>query len=153
MPMVMIQIHSELLEFIRLLNLARVRYLLVGGYAVGYHGYDRPTPNFDLWVRTDRVNAQHVVQALERFGFVHAVFSSILFQQKNRIISVGNPPLMIQIHTTLTGIDFDESWQSRVRQRLYGANVNIICLKQLRANKTATGRLKDLADLESLPPK
>ena len=95
-------------EFLRLLNGQHVEYLLIGGYAVSYHGYPRSTADMDIWIATSEQNAARTVAALEAFGFTGANLSPHLFDKPDQITRLGNPPLRIEILTTISGLDFDE---------------------------------------------
>ncbi len=138
-------------EFLRLLNSFGVEYLVVGGYAVGYYGYPRATADMDLWVRVARDNADRLVTVLRAFGFDTPALSADLFLQDNQVIRLGNPPFRIEILTTVSGVQFSECYPSRVTVRLDDLDVPLINLHDLKANKRAAGRHKDLDDLEHLP--
>ena len=138
-------------EFLKLLNEKNVRYLLIGGYAVGYHGYPRATNDMDVWIAVHPDNAQRVVDVLKEFGFDHPELTPDLFLKENKIIRMGNPPMRLEISTGISGVDFEESYASKIMDTIDGVQVNIIDLPHLKANKKAAGRLKDLADLENLP--
>jgi hypothetical protein len=138
-------------EFLKLLNGKGVRYLLIGGYAVGYHGYPRATGDMDVWIAVHPDNAQKMVTVLKDFGFDHADLTPELFLQKNKIIRMGHPPMRLEISTGISGVEFDECYNSRIVDTLDEVEVNIIDLPHLKANKKAAGRFKDLADLENLP--
>ena len=138
-------------EFLKLLNEKGVKYLLIGGYAVGYHGYPRATGDMDVWIAIHPENAQKMVAVLKDFGFDNPELTPELFLQKNKIIRMGHPPMRLEISTGISGVEFEECYNSRVVDMLDGVEVNIIDLPHLKANKKAAGRLKDLADLENLP--
>jgi hypothetical protein len=138
-------------EFLKLLNEKNVRYLLIGGYAVGYHGYPRATNDMDVWIAVHPDNAKKLVVVLREFGFDLPELTPELFLNENKIIRMGNPPMRLEISTGISGVDFEESYASKIVDILDGVEVNIIDLPHLKANKKAAGRLKDLADLENLP--
>ncbi len=138
-------------EFLKLLNEKSIRYLLIGGYAVGYHGYPRATGDMDVWVAIHPDNAQKMVAVLKEFGFDHPELTTELFLQKNKIIRMGHPPMRLEISTGISGVEFDECYASKIIDMIDEVEVNIIDLPHLKANKKAAGRLKDLADLENLP--
>jgi hypothetical protein len=146
-----IELPLDFKEFLRLLNEKGVRYLLIGGYAVGYHGYPRATNDMDIWIAVNPENAERAVTVLREFGFDLPELTASLFQKENKIIRMGNPPLRIEISTGISGVDFEECFRTRVLDSLDDVQVNIIDLAHLKANKKASGRLKDLADLENLP--
>ena len=138
-------------EFLRLLNAHEVEYLMIGGYAVGYHGYPRATVDMDIWIAADPANAEKVVAVLREFGFESPELAPDLFLRENRIIRMGEPPLRIEISTGIDGVTFDECYQERIADLVDGVVVNLINLRHLRINKKASGRAKDTADLENLP--
>lgn len=138
-------------EFLKLLNEKNVRYLLIGGYAVGYHGYPRATNDMDVWVAVHPDNARRIVDVLKDFGFDLPELTPDLFLKENKIVRMGNPPMRLEISTGISGVEFEESYASKIVDTLDGVEVNIIDLTHLKANKKAAGRLKDLADLENLP--
>jgi hypothetical protein len=138
-------------EFLKLLKEYEIRYLLIGGYAVGYHGYARATSDMDIWVAIHPDNAQKIVTVLKVFGFDHPDLSAELFLQENKIIRMGMPPVRLEITTSISGVEFDECYQARVVDKLDGVEVNLIDLENLKKNKKASGRSKDIADLEKLP--
>jgi len=138
-------------DFLKLLNSRQVEYLLVGGYAVGYYGYVRATVDMDIWIASHPRNAEKMVEVLREFGFAVAGLSAELFLKENNIIRMGVPPFRLEVLTTISGVTFVECFQERVTATLDGIEVNLISLKHLKANKKASGRLKDLTDLEYLP--
>ncbi|MBI3361701.1 MAG: hypothetical protein HY023_11395 [Chloroflexi bacterium] len=141
---------SDFKEFLKLLNANRVEYLLIGGYAVGYHGYPRATDDIDFWIAVSPDNAGRVVAALQEFGFDVPELSADLFLKESSIIRMGRPPVRIEISTSISGVTFADCYAERVIDVLDDVEVNIISLKHLQENKKAAGRLKDLADLEYL---
>jgi hypothetical protein len=100
-------------EFLRLLNSNQVEYLLVGGYAVGYHGYPRATSDMDIWVAANKQNGAKLVSVLKEFGFDLPELSSELFQDPNKVIRMGLPPIRIELITSIDGVSFDECYLSR----------------------------------------
>jgi hypothetical protein len=135
-------------EFLRLLNSHDVEYLLVGGYAVNYYGYPRATADLDIWIAIDPVNAGKMAGALGKFGFEQA--TSSLLQEPGKIIRMGVPPIRIEVLTSISGVDFPTCFRNRLIADIDGVSANLISLPDLKANKKAAGRLKDLADLEQL---
>jgi hypothetical protein len=138
-------------EFLRLLNASSVDYLLIGGHAVAFHGYPRATADLDVWVAMSPANAERIVDALREFGFDVDALVPALFQKPDAIVRFGLPPMRIEVLTTLSGVTFDECHRERVPAVIDGIPVDVISLRHLRINKQASGRLKDLADLEHLP--
>lgn len=142
---------NDFKEFLKLLNAHQVEYLLIGGYAVGYHGYPRATADMDIWIATNPANADRIVAALKEFGFNAAELSPQLFLKEWQIVRLGVPPVRIEIATTVSGVSFAECYNQRVVDVLDGVKVNLISLNHLKLNKKAAGRHQDLADLENLP--
>ncbi len=134
-----------------MLNDFRVEYLLIGGYAVAYHGYTRTTGDLDLWVAVDPDNAQSIVEAVGAFGFAVPNLSVELFLRPGKIVRMGVAPIRIAIMTSVSGLDFATAYSSRVDALIDGVSVTVIALEDLKANKRASGRLKDLDDLDHLP--
>jgi hypothetical protein len=138
-------------EFLRLLNSKQVEYLLIGGYAVGYYGYPRATADIDIWIAINPDNAQKVVAAIDEFFGVRLQDATPeLFLQENKVARMGVPPFRIEVLTTISGVGFPECYAERVVDTLDDVQVTIISLKHLKLNKKASGRLKDLNDLEHL---
>lgn len=142
---------TDFKDFLRLLRAHRVEYLLIGGYAVGYHGYVRATADMDLWIARTAENAERLVAVLSEFGFPNATSVRSALETENQIIRMGVPPLRIELATTISGVDFDTCYRERMTDEIDGVPVDIINLARLKENKRASGRLKDLADLEQLP--
>jgi predicted nucleotidyltransferase len=138
-------------EFLRLLNTHNVEYLLIGGYAVGYHGYPRATNDMDIWIAIHPDNAERMVTVLRGFGFETPDLSPELFLQDHSMVRLGLPPMRIEVLTTISGVEFAACYAARVTTMIDGVKVNLISLSDLKVNKQASGRYKDLDDLEHLP--
>lgn len=124
----------------------------MGGYAVGYHGYPRATGDIDIWVSSKRDNAQRLVRALARFGFHQNSLSIELFCKEQSVVRMGVPPVRIDLLTSVSGVSFEGCYINRVEGVLDDVKVSLINLENLRQNKRASARAKDLGDLEYLPP-
>lgn len=138
-------------EFLRLLNVHGVEYLLIGGYAVSYHGYPRATQDLDVWIAISPANAQRMVAALREFGFAVPDLSPDPFLRERSVVRMGVPPMRIEMVTTISGVRFEECYPQRAMDILDGVEVALISLHHLKANKRASGRYRDLDDLEHLP--
>ena len=138
-------------EFLACLTARDVRFLVIGGHAVGFHGYPRATADLDVWVDAEPKNAELLLQALIDFGFGLPDVKAEMFLQKDRIIRMGVPPNRIEIMTGIDGVGFANAYQNRVKGETEGLILSYISLPDLKANKRASGRNKDLADLENLP--
>ncbi len=138
-------------EFLKLLNDAEVQYLLIGGYAVGFHGYPRATADMDIWVSNSPDNATKLVDVFRQFGIQDENLTPALFQERGKIIRMGAPPMRIEVLTDIDGVAFADCYAARVVAEIDGQVVHLISRDHLRENKKASGRHKDLDDLEHLP--
>lgn len=138
-------------EFLKSLNANHVDYLLVGGYAVGLHGYPRATIDLDVWVRPERDNARRVIKALRMFGFETTSLTEELFINPDSVVRLGVPPFRIEIMTAIDGVQFDPCHSRADTFDVEGLSIPVISLSDLKTNKRAAGRHKDLNDLENLP--
>jgi predicted nucleotidyltransferase len=143
-------LNQDFREFIQSLNDNHVRYLVVGGYAVAFHGHPRYTKDIDVWIEMSAENASNVVAALEQFGFGSLGLRESDFLTPDQVIQLGHPPSRIDLLCTVSGVSFAECYESRVMVEIDGVPVNFINLENLRKNKAASGRHQDLADLENL---
>jgi len=143
-------LNQDFKEFIQSLNDNGVRYLVIGGYAVAFHGHPRYTKDMDVWVGMDAENAANIVKALDQFGFASLGLQASDFTAPDQIIQLGYPPNRIDMITTAPGVDFDACYASRVQEEIDGIQVNFIDLESLKRNKKAVGRHQDLADIENL---
>ncbi len=138
-------------ELLKLLNANGVRYLLIGGYAVGFHGYPRATNDLDIFIAKDLENAQRLVKSLIDFGFGTDEISPSLFMQEKSIVRMGVEPLKIEFANFISGIEFEKAYRDKITGVIDEIKINIISLQHLKINKKASGRYKDLNDLENLP--
>jgi hypothetical protein len=136
---------------LKLLKEHNVRYLLIGGYAVGYHGYPRATADMDIWVAIHPDNANRIVSVLKEFGLDVPELTPQLFLQEKQIIRMGVPPVRLELTTSISGVEFDACYKRRIVAELDDVEVNLISLDDLKTNKKASGRSKDITDLEKLP--
>ncbi len=143
-------LNKDFKEFIELLNKNRVKYLVVGGYAVALHGYPRYTKDLDVWIELTPENASNILKALEKFGFGSLDLKQDDFLKEDQIIQLGYPPNRIDIMTSLKDLTFKDCFDTRVKVEIEGVQINFIGLDNLKKNKRAVGRLQDLADLENL---
>ena len=138
-------------EFLKLLNSSGIEYLLIGGYAVGYHGYPRATADLDIWIAIGSENARNMMAVLKEFGFDLPQLRVEIFESEDQLIRLGRPPIQIEILTTISGVEFAECYAGRIDDNIDGVPAKIISLEHLKKNKRASGRHQDLADLEHLP--
>ena len=149
--MAQIELHPDFKDFLRLLNSHGVEYLVVGGYAVGYHGYPRATGDMDIWIAVNEANAAKAAKTLRDFGMSERDVTKDLFTAKDKVIRMGVPPVRIEVITTASGVDFDDCYSRREIIEIDGIPVTFIALDDLRVNKRACGRHRDMEDLEHLP--
>jgi hypothetical protein len=139
-------------EFVGLLNAHQVEYLVVGGYAVALHGHPRFTGDLDVWVNPNAGNAARLLKVLDEFGFGGFHLKIEDFTTEGRVLQMGHPPFRIDLLTTVDGVRFGDCWPGRVTVQYEDQLVHFIGLEDLRKNKKAVGRPKDLDDLSNLGP-
>lgn len=144
---------ERLQRVLGLLDSKQIEYLVVGGYAVAFHGYPRATGDIDIWVAVHKENAAKLTSALKEFGFNVPELREEIFLEKEKNIRMGVPPLRIEILTTIDGVEFKECYRNKKSIVVDGVEVNFISLEDLKKNKKASGRHKDLDDLEHFEQK
>ena len=137
-------------EFVALLNENKVEYLIVGGYAVGMHGYPRYTGDLDIWINATLENARRVVKVLAEFGFASFGLTEEDFIKPGNVIQMGYPPFRIDLLTKIDGVEFEECYKNRLIVQTDNLSLQVIGIDELKVNKEATGRLKDAEDLRNL---
>lgn len=138
-------------EFVALLNAHGAEYLVVGGYAMAVHGRPRQTGDLDIWLKRSPENALRVMAALQDFGFGELGLSVADFEVPDQVVQLGYPPFRIDLLTAIDGVDFAAAWPSRFEYRLDDQTIPFIGLDTLKENKRASGRPRDIDDLENLP--
>ena len=144
------EVQPDFKELLALLNAHGIEYVIVGGYALAFHGAPRYTGDLDIMVRADSENAALIIKALDQFGFGDAGLTPDDFQHPEKVVQLGVPPVRVDILTSLTGVSSDEAFSSRVEGTYGGVPVYFLGRDQLVANKRALGRKRDLADIEAL---
>jgi hypothetical protein len=142
--------NPDFVDLLRAFAAADVRYLIVGAYALAVHGRARATGDLDVWVDATPENAARVMRALENFGAPLADIREADFARPGIVYQMGVPPGRIDLLTELTGVAFADAWPNRVRRPFGDLEVDFIDRATFVRNKRATGRLKDLSDLEGL---
>jgi len=137
-------------ELLLAFNANDVEYLVVGAHALAVYGHVRATKDIDVWVRSEKKNASKVLRALSAFGAPHAELSENDLTTPGTIFQIGLPPLRVDILTEIDGVNFDDAWPERVDTTFGSISIHVISRHHLIANKRATGRLQDLADIERL---
>jgi hypothetical protein len=133
-----------------LFNTHKVKYMIVGGYALAYHGVPRYTGDIDIYVKPDSQNAESIMKALDEFGFGSVGLTIEDFENQNKVIQLGVPPVRIDIITSVSGVSWKDAFLSCVDGKYGDVPVKYIGLDELIINKRTTGRKKDLSDLEAL---
>lgn len=144
------EIQTDFKELLELLNVHSVDYMIVGGYALAFHGAPRYTGDIDIFIRADNENAERIMKALEEFGFgsVGIEMSDFIFE--NKVVQLGVPPVRVDIITSISGVTWDEAFSSRIEGEYGDVPVYFIGIDQFIKNKRSIGRKKDMADLEAL---
>ena len=143
-------LNRDFSEFIACCVAREVRFLIVGGYALAAHGHPRFTKDLDVWVWLDAANAEHLVAALQDFGFGSLGLTAADFDEPDVVVQLGQAPHRIDLLTSIDGVEFDDCWPARVAVDVGGMAVPFIDVDHLVINKRASGRLQDLADVEAL---
>lgn len=143
-------LNPDFKEFFQLLNANNARYLIIGGYAVAYHGYPRYTKDIDIWIETSSDNAKKVIKTLRDFGFESLGLKEDDFLEGDTVIQLGHPPNRIDLIMGAPGVNFNTCYKSRVEEEIDGVCLPFIDLKNLKEQKRASGRHQDLADIQNL---
>jgi predicted nucleotidyltransferase len=143
-------LNPDFKEFLQLLNVHEVRYLIVGGYAVAFHGHPRYTKDLDVWLWVDPTNSKKIVSALNDFGFDSLGLTEQDFLNPVNVFQLGYPPVRIDLAMSISGVEFDSCFTHKVVTEIDGISVNFIGLEDLKVNKRASGRYIDLDDIENL---
>ncbi len=146
----MIEFPRDFKEILQLLKSNEIEYLVIGGYAVGYHGYPRATGDMDIWIAINEKNALKMVEALKEFGFDLPEVKKELFLKEEKVIRMGVPPMRLEILTSIDGVRFDTCFKNRVIADFGDFKVNFISKGDLLINKRSSGRPQDLVDFDKL---
>ncbi|MFA5689210.1 MAG: hypothetical protein WC959_08705 [Kiritimatiellales bacterium] len=144
------ELQSDFKELLGLLNAHGVEYLIVGGYALAFHGAPRFTGDLDIFIKTSPVNAGKVHAALNEFGFDSVGLKPEDFAAADQVIQLGVPPVRIDFVTSIDGVKWEDAWTGRVPGTYAGVPVQFLGRTEFLQNKKVSGRLKDLADIEAL---
>lgn len=142
--------NSEFKELLNLFEKYKVRYLIVGGYAVMKYSEPRYTKDIDVWIATDAENAKLIYASLKEFGAPLANLTPNDFTQKDYFYQMGKPPLRVDVMMSIPGVEFESAWENRVIVKLDGFDISFISRADLIAAKTASGRPQDNIDVEKL---
>ena len=144
------EIQPDFRDLLELFNSHKVKYIIVGGYALAFHGAPRYTGDIDIFVASNAKNAERIFSALKDFGFGSVGLTPADFNKPGQIIQLGVPPVRIDIVTSITGVSWEEAESNQVKGNYGDIRVQYIGREQLIVNKKDVGRKKDLADLEAL---
>lgn len=144
------ELDKDFREFIELLNEHEVKYLIIGGYAVNFHGYPRYTKDIDFWLWMTQPNIKNLIKAIQGFGFGGLNLKMEDFMNPENIIQLGYEPYRIDLLVDVEGVDFEECYKRRIETELDGTEVKFLSLRDLITAKKKAGRLQDLADAEQL---
>lgn len=144
-------LNQDFQEFVELFVAHDVEFLIVGGYALAAHGHPRYTKDLDVWVWLSPENAQRIINAIEEFGFGGLGLTAADFQEPDVMVQLGQEPQRIDILTYASGLDFSDAYKNRVYITIGEVQVPFISSDDLRTNKLATGRPRDIADVADLP--
>ena len=147
----MIHLPLDFRDLLTFLNDERVEYLVVGGYAVNHYAEPRTTGDIDIWLGNAPANEEALQRALRRFGFSESALQQPVFTKTSDILRFGAPPFRVELFLMIAGVDFNDCYPRRTIVDAGKLAIPLIALADLRTNKQAAGRPKDLADLEGLP--
>jgi hypothetical protein len=148
----MLNLPQDFKELLKLFTEKKVSYLIVGGYAVTFHGYPRFTGDLDIWVERTQKNAKNIVAALILFGFNTENLSEELFLKEDTITRMGVEPMKVEIFTHIPGLIFEHAYAHKDTLAIDGVGgISFVSLEDLKISKKTSGRIQDLADLERLP--
>lgn len=142
--------NQDFLDLLRAFIDRDVRFLIVGAYALAVHGRPRATGDLDVWVDATPENAVKIMSALEQFGAPIAQVRTEDFSRPGIVFQMGLPPVRIDVLTELSGLTFSEAWSTRTHAAFGPITVDVIGREAFIKNKRATGRARDLGDIESL---
>jgi hypothetical protein len=143
-------LHKYFHELLSAFSDAGVEFLLVGAYALAVHGRVRATNDLDIWVRVSPENARRIHAALLAFGAPADRVSREDFLRRDTVVQIGVEPVRVDILTSISGVDFDAAWRSRMSVTIAGVSIPVLDRQHLIENKRASGRDKDRLDLEWL---
>ncbi|HMD68250.1 MAG TPA: DUF6036 family nucleotidyltransferase [Chitinivibrionales bacterium] len=143
-------IHEDFEEFLKLLNKRNVDFIIVGGYAVAFHGYVRTTKDLDILFRNTPQNIRNLRSALNHFGFPDDSLEDVAFSEQGKIIRMGVSPVMIELINAISGVSFEKAWENRIRGSYGKVTAFYLSKPDLLKNKKASGRPQDIADIEEL---
>lgn len=146
----MMEYNKDFEEFLKLLNKNSVRFVVVGGHAVAFHGYPRYTGDIDFFYKAESENAKGLVKVLEEFGFKSLDVRAADFCKEGQVVQLGQPPNRIDLVNRIDGVDFETVWKNKIAGKYGNQPCYYISLEDILTNKTKVNRPKDQADLDVL---
>ena len=143
-------VQQDFRDLLELFNKHKVDYIIVGAYALGFHGAPRYTGDLDVFVRPDPINARNIMQALHEFGFGSVGLTAADFEEEEKVVQLGVPPVRVDLITSITGVSWEQARSGRVEGQFGDLTAHYIGRDEFIANKRALGRKKDIADLEAI---
>ena len=144
------EVQPDFRELLALFNDHKVEYIIIGAYALAFHGAPRYTGDIDIFVKHTTINAQRIISALDELGFSSVGLKIKDFESPDKVIQLGVPPVRVDIITSITGVSWEEAFSGRAKGKYGDIPVHYIGREQFISNKRALGRKKDLADIEAL---
>lgn len=144
------EIQADYRDMLKLFNENKVEYIIIGAFALAFYGVPRFTGDIDIYLKPDKQNADRIISALNEFGFSSLRLKSSDFELEDQVIQLGVPPVRIDLITSISGLSWEEVYNNRQYGHYGDVEVCYIGRDQFIKNKKATGRMKDLADLEML---
>jgi len=144
------EVNKNFKEFIELLNENEVKYLVIGGYAVNFHGYPRYTRDIDFWIWMNEENIDKLIDVLRKFGFASLGLNMDDFMSPKNIIQLGYEPQRIDLLVDANGADFESCFERKTEEDVDGVSIKFLSIEDLIIVKKEAGRFKDLADAEEL---
>lgn len=144
---------QDFIDFIELLNKNEVEYMVIGAHALAFHGRPRHTGDLDIWINPANENAEKMLEVIAEFGFASLGLKKEDFLNDNCVTQLGYPPLRIDILNAISGVQFEEAFNNKINADVDGLLINFINVDDFIANKQASGRKKDLGDIEALKRK
>ncbi|RJQ42291.1 MAG: hypothetical protein C4550_00010 [Nitrospiraceae bacterium] len=143
-------LNEDYKEMLRTLLNNKVRFLVVGAYAMGAYGYPRATGDFDIWVEASPDNSKKIYKALKEFGAPLKEITSETFSEKGIVFQIGVPPRRIDLITHIDGVAFKDAYQAKEEFKIEGLKIPVLSKANLIKNKKSTGREKDMLDVKYL---
>ncbi len=144
------EVQKDFRDLLELFNAHKVEYMIVGAYALAFHGAPRYTGDMDIYVKPNPTNAQRIMAALNDFGFGSVELSAAAFEVEDKVVQLGFPPVRVDIVTSITGVSWEKAASGRIEGMYGNVPVYYVGREQFISNKRALGRKKDLADLEAI---